>query len=314
LIVFEASFWQYFRNKAKVLINMSNLLYKLQKIAYSVLAVLCIFSVQIIFAESSEISIEMDREEGEIYSKSENILVYGNVGDQPIRSNILIIAPTGDVVWAETFSPNEDGDFTIVIEAGISNWDISGNYEIKLESGNLSISTFFFYDSGQQVNPPSVIDEFYVSQSDLYLTFSIAIIIVIGIFVFLVRGVIFRRKSDYEKQEFESQKDRDYEKYHSDWTSEELFGDRTKTNNESRKEFAELFKEKSLPNYYAVLGLSIKANNQEIKDMYRKLAKEWHPDKGKENSEKKMAEINEAYETLSDEKLRREYDKFYNLL
>ncbi len=75
-----------------------------------------------------------------------------------------------------------------------------------------------------------------------------------------------------------------------------------------------MFKEKSLPNYYEVLGLTNEASNNEVKNMYRKLAKEWHPDKGKENSEKKMAEINEAYETLSDEKLRIEYDKFYNLL
>ena len=292
---------------------MSDLLYKLRKIACFVLVVLFIFSAQIVFAELLDISIEIDKKNG-VYSKSENITVSGNVVNQSSPSNILIIAPDSDVVWTESVSPDHNGYFTTVIEAGISNWNMSGNYEIKLESGSLSVSTFFFYDSGPQVNPPSAIDEFYISQSDLYLIFSIAIIVVIGIFVFLARGAIFRRKSDYDKQEFESQKNRDYEKYHSDWTSEELFGDRTKSNNESRKEFADLFKEKSLPNYYAILGVSNDANNDEIKSMYRKLAKEWHPDKGKKNSEQKMAEINEAYETLSDDILRREYDKFYNLL
>jgi len=313
LIVFEANFWWNFRNNAKVLINTSGLSHKLQKIAYFILVVLCIFSTHTVFGELVDISIKIDKDEGGIYSKSENIIISGNVVNQS-SSNILIIAPGGDVVWAESISPDKNGYFTTIIEAGISNWSTSGNYEIKLESGSSSVTTFFFYDSGPQVNPPSAIDEFYVSQSDLYLTFSIAIIVVIGIFIFLARGAIFRRKSDYDKQEFESQKDRDYEKYHSDWTSEEVFGDRTKSNNESRKEFSEMFKEKSLPNYYAVLGLTNEANNDEIKNMYRKLAKEWHPDKGKENSEKKMAEINEAYETLSDEKLRIEYDKFYNLL
>ena len=218
------------------------------------------------------------------------------------------------VVWAEPVSSDSSGNFSIVVEAGISNWIKSGNYKIKLESGNLSQDTVLFYDSGQQVNPPSVIDEFYVSESDLYFTFSAAIIIIIGIFIFLARGAIFRRKSDYERQEFESQKDRDYEKYHSDWSTEEVFGDKTKNEHESRKEFSELFKEKSLPNYYEILGVNVESNKDEIKNMYRKLAKEWHPDKRKENSEQKMAEINEAYETLSDEKLRREYDKFYNLL
>ena len=281
--------------------------------------VLCIFSTPIIFAqsdhlESAIISVSVDKGEGAIYSKFENIVISGNVGNESATSIISIIDPNGIVVWAEPISSDSIGNFSIVVEAGISNWNKSGNYKIKLESGNLSQDIVLFYDSGQQVNPPSVIDEFYVSESDLYFTFSVAVIIIIGIFIFLARGAIFRRKSDYDKQEFESQKDRDYEKYHSDWSTEEVFGDKTKNEGESRREFAELFKEKSLPNYYEILGVSVESNKDEIKNMYRKLAKEWHPDKIKEISEQKMAEINEAYETLSDEKLRSEYDKFYNLL
>jgi len=281
--------------------------------------VLCIFSTPIIFAqsdhlESAVISVSVDKGEGAIYSKFENIVISGNVGNESTTSIISIIDPNGVVVWAEPVSSDSSGNFSIVVEAGISNWNKSGNYKIKLESGNISHGTVLFYDSGQQVNPPSVIDEFYVSESDLYFTFSVAVIIIIGIFIFLARGSIFRRKSDYEKQEFESQKDRDYEKYHSDWSTEEVFGDKTKNERESRKEFSELFKEKSLPNYYEILGVNVESNNDEIKSMYRKLAKEWHPDRRKEDSEQKMAEINEAYETLSDEKLRKEYDKFYNLL
>ena len=281
--------------------------------------VLCIFSTPIIFAqsdhlESAIISVSVDKGEGAIYSKFENIVISGNVGNESATSIISIIDPNGIVVWAEPISSDSIGNFSIVVEAGISNWNKSGNYIIKLESGNLSQDIVLFYDSGQQVNPPSVIDEFYVSESDLYFTFSAAVIIIIGIFIFLARGAIFRRKSDYDKQEFESQKDRDYEKYHSDWTAEEVFGDKTENERESRKEFAELFKEKSLPNYYEILGVEVESNKDEIKNMYRQLAKEWHPDKGKENSEQKMAEINAAYETLSDAKLRREYDKFYILL
>jgi len=281
--------------------------------------VLCIFSTPIIFAqsdhlESAVISVSVDKGEGAIYSKFENIVISGNVGNESTTSIISIIDPNGVVVWAEPVSSDSSGNFSIVVEAGISNWNKSGNYKIKLESGNISHGTVLFYDSGQQVNPPSVIDEFYVSESDLYFTFSVAVIIIIGIFIFLARSSIFRRKSDYEKQEFESQKDRDYEKYHSDWSTEEVFGDKTKNERESRKEFSELFKEKSLPNYYEILGVNVESNNDEIKSMYRKLAKEWHPDRRKEDSEQKMAEINEAYETLSDEKLRKEYDKFYNLL
>jgi len=281
--------------------------------------VLCIFSTPVIFAQSDQlesgvISVVVDKGEGAIYSKFENITISGNIGNELTTSIISIIDPNGVVVWAEPISSDSSGNFSIVVEAGISNWNKSGNYKVKLESGNLSENTILFYDSGQQVNPPSVIDEFYVSQSDLYFTFSAAVIIIIGIFIFLARGTIFRLKSDYDKQEFESQKDRDYEKYHSDWSAEEVFGDENVNKSKSTKEFNELFKEKRLPNYYEVLGLNNDASNEEIKRMYRKLAKKWHPDKRKQNSEKKMAEINEAYETLSDGKLRAEYDKFYNLL
>ena len=292
---------------------MNSLSYKLQKIVYFVLIAIFLFSTQSISASHYVENLEIDRNEGSVYSKSENIVISGNIIEQK-KATVSIIDPNGIVVWAEPISVPLNGHFTVVVEAGLSNWYTNGVYEIKLESGDSSKTTFFFYDSGQQVNPPSVVDEFYVSESDLYLTFSIAIAVVIGVFLFLARCSIFKRKTRYEAQEFESQKNRDYEKYHSDWLSEEVFGDKTKNTSEATKEFSELFKEKSLPNYYTVLGLGSDATSEEIKTSYRKLAKEWHPDRKKMNSEKKMAEINQAYETLSDEKLRKEYDKFYRLL
>ena len=46
----------------------------------------------------------------------------------------------------------------------------------------------------------------------------------------------------------------------------------------------------------------------------KKLALKWHPDRRKDSSEEKMAEINQAYEVLSNQKLREEYDKYYKLL
>jgi len=63
--------------------------------------------------------------------------------------------------------------------------------------------------------------------------------------------------------------------------------------------------------YYAVLGIKNAAGIDEIKAAYRKLALKYHPDKnpGDKNAENIFKTINEAYETLSDEKKRREYDK-----
>jgi len=60
--------------------------------------------------------------------------------------------------------------------------------------------------------------------------------------------------------------------------------------------------------YYDVLGVSKTASANDIKKAYRKLAKEYHPDKG--GDEQKFKEISEAYETLSDDQKRSNYDRF----
>lgn len=63
--------------------------------------------------------------------------------------------------------------------------------------------------------------------------------------------------------------------------------------------------------YYEVLGVSKTASSDEIKKAYRKLAKEYHPDRNKApDAEQKFKEVNEAYEVLSDDKKRANYDQF----
>lgn len=61
-------------------------------------------------------------------------------------------------------------------------------------------------------------------------------------------------------------------------------------------------------NYYSVLGVDKKADQKAIKSAYRKLAMKHHPDKG--GNEAKFKEINQAYETLSDDKKRETYDLY----
>ena len=61
--------------------------------------------------------------------------------------------------------------------------------------------------------------------------------------------------------------------------------------------------------YYNVLGVEKTASKDDIKKAFYKLASKYHPDK-KGGDEAKFKEINEAYQVLSDEKKRKEYDTY----
>lgn len=63
--------------------------------------------------------------------------------------------------------------------------------------------------------------------------------------------------------------------------------------------------------YYDVLGVSKTATKEEIRKAYRKLSKQYHPDLNKEaDAEEKFKEVTEAFEVLSDEEKRANYDRF----
>jgi molecular chaperone DnaJ len=61
--------------------------------------------------------------------------------------------------------------------------------------------------------------------------------------------------------------------------------------------------------YYEVLGVQKNASKDEIKDAYRKLAMQYHPDRNKSpDAEERFKEISEAYAVLSDDEKRQQYD------
>lgn len=73
--------------------------------------------------------------------------------------------------------------------------------------------------------------------------------------------------------------------------------------------------EKHDRDYYAVLGVEQNANQEQLKNMYHKLAKKYHSDLNSEDPELKkwshemMAELNDAYSTLKDPAKRDQYDR-----
>jgi len=63
--------------------------------------------------------------------------------------------------------------------------------------------------------------------------------------------------------------------------------------------------------YYEILGVSTRASKEEIKNAYRRLAFQYHPDRNKSSgAEEKFKEISEAYAVLSDDEKRAQYDAY----
>ena len=64
--------------------------------------------------------------------------------------------------------------------------------------------------------------------------------------------------------------------------------------------------------YYKILGVSRQASDAEIKKAYRKLARQYHPDRNQDNpqeAEIKFKKINEAHDVLSNSEKRAQYDR-----
>jgi len=260
------------------------------------------------FVKRAPVNISVDLP---IFTDADKIVIYGNVPTETILQ-VMIIDPDEKVILNKDIII-QAGDFTYDIVIGDYDLDRSGHYDISVSYNESEITKQFFYDSGHNVNPMKVDSGIEsLTESDQITIFAIAAIIIIGALIFLARGSFIRKKTEYDIGEWESKKNRDYEKYHSEWMSDEISFERTGKDKLSDDEFRKSLLSENLPDYYVILQVSKDASQDEIKKQFRLLAKKWHPDKKQSNdAEEKMAQINMAYEILSDHKRRKMYDQHF---
>jgi len=264
-----------------------------------------------VFADS-HIDISLDLP---IYTKSDIITIFGNI-EHDDSLKIVIIDPKAGVILNETVLLTQ-GEFTYNLQLNDYDLNTSGIYQISItyhdidNSTEIEIKKEFFYDAAQNVNPAGV-DIERISEADQIPIFIIAVVIILGIFLFLARHAIFRRKNEYDDEDWQSKKNRDYEKYHSEWMSDEQEFSGKKKKGIDENEFLKSLQGKNIPDYYEILEIQKNSSQSEIKKQFRILAKKWHPDKKHgPDAEKKMAEINMAYGILSNQKNRKLYDQYY---
>ena len=259
------------------------------------------------FGDSINVSVDLP-----IFTDADKIVIYGSVSTDTVLQ-VMIIDPDGIVVVNKDVTL-PSGDFTYDIIIGEYELNRSGHYDISVVYDNSKITEQFFYDSGHNVNPMKVDGAIEsLTESELITVFTIATAIIIGVLIFLSRGSIFRKKTEYDTGEWESKKNRDYEKYHSEWMSDEISFERKGKDKLSDEDFRKSLLSEDIPDYYAVLQIETTASQNEIKSQFRKLAKKWHPDrKQTDDAEEKMAQINTAYEVLSDPKRRKMYDQHFS--
>ena len=259
------------------------------------------------YADSVNMSIDLP-----IYTKSDIITIYGSITSETTLQ-IFITGPTDEIVANESvLITSNDFSYGVIL----SDYDLerSGIHVISVIYDGNQLENEFFYDSGYNVNPMDVSNEHdTISESDQLLIFSISGIVIIGTVIFLARHSIIRKKTEYDTGEWSSKKNRDYEKYHSDWMSDEVNFERDVKKKLTDEEFRKSLLSDNLPNYYKILRIQKNANQTEIKNQYRRLAKKWHPDREKSpDAERKMMLINMAYEVMSNPKRRKMYDQHFS--
>ena len=196
-----------------------------------------------VFGDSVNISVDLP-----IFTDADKIVIFGNVSTETTLQ-VMITDPDEIVILNEDITIPA-GDFTYDILVGDYDLNRSGHYYISVVHDKSKITELFFYDSEHNVNPMKVDGALEsLTESDQITIFAIAAIIIIGALIFLARGSFIRKKTEYDIGEWESKKNRDYEKYHSEWMSDEVSFERTGKDKLSDEEFRKSLLNENIPDY-----------------------------------------------------------------
>ena len=153
-----------------------------------------------VFGDSVNISVDLP-----IFTDTDKIVIFGNVSTETTLQ-VMITDPDEIVILNEDITIPA-GDFTYDILVGDYDLNRSGHYYISVSYNESEITKQFFYDSGHNVNPMKVDSGIEsLTESDQITIFAIAAIIIIGALIFLARGSLIRKKTEYDIGEWESKK------------------------------------------------------------------------------------------------------------
>lgn len=121
-----------------------------------------------------------------------------------------------------------------------------------------------------------------------------------------------RQEAGQKQKEERAQKKEEKEKNEEKGDFNEWFNNAARQAEHEATKQAPPMKKKKVRNFYEVLGVSSSASAPEMKKAFRKLAREYHPDKHRESDKKefeeKFVELANAYGVLSDPAKKRRYD------
>ena len=168
---------------------------KFNVIAYFSIILILLIPVNA-FADSVNLSVDLP-----IFTDNDKIVIYGDVSTE--TTLLVIITDPDEIIILNQTIIIPAGDFTYDMIIGDYELNRSGHYNISVTYDESKIIEQFFYDSEHNINPMKVdntLESF--TESEMIIVFAVASAIIISVLIFLARGSIRRKKTEYDTGEW----------------------------------------------------------------------------------------------------------------